>query len=109
MNSYSSSLLLRNTKRNIETDKNVKSVKDDFLTRLELGNVVKTEKINNFDRLYGHPLNLHHDPPYLKPPNLDEARAPSYLINETNNKLVDVSGVYFKNKDLPVPKFKTLN
>lgn len=106
MDIHDSSQMLRNTKRNIVNDNEIKNVKTDFLTKMNLGHVVPTEKINNFDRFHGHPLNLHHPAPYLRPPNLDVGRPPAYILEGTKNKLVDVAGVYYLNKDLKTQSFK---
>lgn len=74
--------------------------------QLNLGKQVPYQKWNYYDLQYGHPLNLHNPNPYLRPPNLDKARPPATLLEQTDNMLVDVAGVYYKNKDLKISPFK---
>lgn len=83
------------------------NVKEDFLRPLNLGYIVQLPKVNHFDQQYGHPLNLHHPPAYIRPPYLVQTRPPSYLLQKTDDMLVDVAGVKYRNKDLKTFDFKS--
>lgn len=79
------------------------NVRPDFITPLRLGQDIPHPRTDQFNSLYGKPLNLHPAPPYWHPVYQQRDVYPiPYLLNETSNKLVDVLGVYYKNKDLPV-------
>lgn len=95
--------LLLNTARQALTHNQKITTKPDFLTPLKLGQEIPYPKTNQFNELYGKPLDIHPKPPYWHPPYKHTDAYPiPYLLNETNNKLVDVLGVYYRNKDLPV-------
>jgi hypothetical protein len=77
-------------------------VKPDFLTPLKLGTPPEYTPKDMFYELYGRPLNIQKPLPYLHTFEKKNTFPIPYLLNETNNKLVDVLGVYYRNKDLPV-------
>lgn len=79
-----------------------KQVRPDFLTPLQLGKSPSYVPTDMFYNMYGKPLDMHKPPPYLHTFEKNSVYPIPYLINETNNKLVDVLGVYYRNKDLRV-------
>ena len=96
-----------NTNRASFTQSQKNQVKEDYLKPLNLGQVLQYPKYNYFDEQFGHPLNLHYPPAYIRPPPPPPSRPTSQLLNTTNNMLVDVSGYYYKNKDLKQMKYKS--
>lgn len=79
------------------------NTKPDFLTPLKLKQIIPHPKIDQFNNLYGKPLDIHQESPYWHPPYKHKDIYPtSYLLEETNNRLIDVAGVYYRNKDLPI-------
>ena len=84
----------------VETQR--KQVKPDFLTDLKLGTPPTYQPKDMFYNLYGNPLELRKPPPYLHTFERQNTYPTPYLLNETDNKLVDVLGVYYRNKDLRV-------
>jgi len=77
-------------------------VRPDFLTPLKLGTPPQYTPKDMFYEMYGKPLDIHKPPPYLHTFEKHNTYPIPYLLNETNNKLVDVLGVYYRNKDLTV-------
>ena len=91
-----------NTSQNDILERQKKQVRPDFLTDLQLGTPNTYQPTDMFYNLYGKPLELRNPPPYLYSFQKQDLLPIPYLLNETNNKLVDVLGVYYRNKDLPV-------
>ena len=79
-----------------------KQVRPDFLTKLQLGTPPKYLAEDMFYEMYGKPLDIHKPPLYLHTFERQNVYPTPYLLNETSNKLVDVLGVYYRNKDLRV-------
>ena len=79
------------------------SVRPNFSKPLELGKLIPHPQYDYFYGLYGKPLDLKEKPAYNQPyyKHIDMQPTP-FLLNETNNRLIDVSGVYYRNKDLPI-------
>ena len=70
-----------------------------------LGEVIPYAKQNQFDQLYGHPLDLHYSPNWNRPwlqEDFFAMRPIPYTLIATKDKFVDVCGLNYKNKDLPI-------
>ena len=91
-----------NTSQKDKLEIQKKQVKPDFLTDLKLGTPPTYQPNDMFYNLYGKPLELRKPPPYLHTFERQNVYPIPHLLNETNNKLVDVLGVYYRNKDLRV-------
>ena len=102
MEFYNQERIFYNTarKRDIE---NIFSRRENLLKPLNLGHNINEQKWNHYDLMYGHPIDMPKYVDYLRPPALPAKNYPiPYLLQETNNKLVDICGVYYRNKDLPI-------
>jgi hypothetical protein len=95
--------LFLNTKVKASEHQQKLSVEPNFLTPLKLGQDIPHPKTDQFNSLYGKPLDIHPEPPYWHPTYKHQNVYPiPYLLNETNDRLIDVVGVYYRNKDLPI-------
>lgn len=91
----------------IESQK--KQVRPDLLTPLKLGTRVPEHKFNHYEIQYGHDYwNKHPDPVIIRPPSKSGRPIP-YLLNHTNEMLVDVAGTLYHNKDLKVMPYKAIS
>ena len=78
-------------------------VKPDFLTPLKLGKDIPHPQHDYFNYMYGKPLDIRVTPQYHQPYYKHIPMYPTpVLLNETSNRLIDVLGVYYRNKDLPI-------
>lgn len=92
-----------NTAQQSHVHKQKVNTPPEFLRPLKLGQEIPHPKLDHFNELYGKALDIHPEPPYWHPPYKHQDVYPkSYLLEETKNRLVDVCGVYYRNKDLPI-------
>lgn len=90
----------------VEIQKN--KYKQDFLTPLQLGKIVPEQTFDWYKLQYGVDYwNKHPEPTRIRPPPEPQGRPIPYLLNHTDEMLVDVCGTLYRNKDLKVPPFKS--
>jgi len=99
-----------NTAQQDQIEKQIRSARPEMLSSLNLGQLIPYPVENQFRLLHGDPLDMKYPSERLRPPIEADteywAQYPiPYTLYMTNNKLVDVAGTYYVNKDLPiVPK-----
>ena len=97
--------VLYNTQNNSANQSLIDHSRVDYLTPLKLQHIIPHPVVNQYRMMYGDPLDKATIPEVIRPPPQPEffANYPiPFTLNETNNKLVDVVGVYYRNKDLPI-------
>ena len=104
---YDQRRIFVNTARASDVEIQSRKLRPDMLSHLGLGHLLQYPLHNQYATLYGHPLEKRAEPEVLKPPiEANKAFWSShpipFTIIQTNNKLVDVAGTYYYNKELPI-------
>lgn len=97
--------VLYNTQNNSVNQSLINNSRVNYLTPLKLQQIIPPPIVNQYRMMYGDALDKKTIPEVIRPPPQPDffAQYPiPYTLNETNNKLVDVAGVYYRNKDLPI-------
>jgi len=105
---YDNERIFYNTLVQSDINKQKMVANDNFIQPLNLGQHIPYHKFNQFRQLYG-------DPDYSRQYPVTNIQQPieankefwnvhtiPYTLNATKNKLVDISGTYYYNRDLPV-------
>ncbi len=96
-----------NTRQQDIIEKQIRTKKTEMLPYLKLGQLIPYPVENQFRLLHGDRLDVQVPSQIIRPPieaNTAYWSQPyiPYTLSMTNNKLVDVAGTYYINKDLPV-------